>query len=64
MTAKEYNATLKKLGLTAYGAARYLGVSRRQSLRYASGEQPISRTIELLLRMYLAHGLPPVGNSR
>ena len=59
MTCKQYTAALKKLDLTPYGAAPFLGVSRRQSLRYASGEQPISKTVELLIRAYLRHGLPP-----
>lgn len=58
MTAPQYNAALAKLDLTPYGAARVLGISLRQSHRYASGEQPIKETIAKLLACYLAHGMP------
>ena len=58
MTNLQYRAALKKLGLTVVGAAPVLGVSRRQSQYYASGETPIPEPIVRLLRCYLAHGLP------
>ena len=58
MTAKQYSEALEKLDLTPYSAAKVLGVSLRQSHRYASGEQPVKRTVALLLAMYLRHGLP------
>lgn len=57
-TAAQYMAALSKLSLTPYGAARLLGISLRQSHRYASGEQPVKKTVALLLTMYLRHGIP------
>lgn len=58
MTAQLYLKSLEKLGLTPANAGPYLGVCRRQSYRYASGEQTVTPTIALLLAMYLRHGLP------
>jgi hypothetical protein len=59
MTTKQYLAALKKLGLTPSGkaTAAALGLTVRQCQRYAAG-QAIPQTVALLLRMYLAHGLP------
>ena len=37
MTAEEYRAALDKLGLSIVSSAEHLGVSHRQSQRYASG---------------------------
>lgn len=58
MTSRQYNAALAKLNLTPYAAAPVLGISLRQSHRYASGEQPVKDTVAKLLACYLAHGLP------
>jgi len=58
MTTREFNAALAKLGLSPYAAAAVLGVSIRQSHRYASGEQQVAPPVALLLRMYLVYGLP------
>lgn len=62
MTFRQYNAALAKLGLTPYAAARVLGISLRQSHRYASGEQPVKDTIAKLLACYLEHGMPDQGD--
>ena len=58
MNAEEYQAALIVLGLTPYSAPRWLGISLRQSHRYASGEQVVSKPVVKLLDAYLAHGLP------
>jgi plasmid maintenance system antidote protein VapI len=58
MWASDYRAALAELGLSPYAAAPLLGVSIRQSHRYAAGEQAVAPPVALLLRMYLAHGLP------
>lgn len=60
MTKEEYLAALKKLGLThaSRETALYLGISIRQSQRFADGENQIPRTLDLLLHMYLRRGLP------
>ena len=57
MTKLEYLSALRSLDLTPYSAAPYLGISLRQSMRYASGQQPVARPIELLLLMYLRYGI-------
>jgi hypothetical protein len=59
MTKAEYMKALAKLKLTPYGAAKLLGISLRQSHRYAAGDQPVKETVAILLDMYLRHGLPP-----
>ena len=56
MTPTQYLAALDKLGWTTQQAAQYLGIGWRQSFRYAAGDQPISESVALLLRMYLKHG--------
>lgn len=58
MTTKQYLHALEKLGLTPYSAASVLGISLRQSHRYASGEQKVKPSVALLLGMYLQHGIP------
>lgn len=59
MTTKQYLAAVRLLGLTPAGkaTAAALGLSLRQLARYAAGGA-IPETTALLLRMYLAHGLP------
>jgi hypothetical protein len=61
MLKKEFNAALDKLGLTiaSQRTSSLLGISTRQCLRIASGEQPVSHPVELLLNMYLKHGIDP-----
>ncbi len=59
MTKDQYLKSLHKLNLTPYGAAAVLGISIRQSHRYASGEQAVSAPVAKLLACYLEHGLPP-----
>jgi hypothetical protein len=57
MTGTQYSATIAKFGLTPYAAARVLGVSLRQSHRYASGESAIPRPVVKLLRLALRYRL-------
>lgn len=59
MNAQQYRNALQVLGLSIVGAAPVLGISRRQSQRYAAGTTPIPETIARLLTCYLAHGVPP-----
>lgn len=60
MTKAQYRRALKQLGLTIAGkrTAKALGISPRQSQRYAAGE-PISETVALLVRAYLRLGKLP-----
>ena len=50
MTAKQYVAALERFDLTPYAAAPVIGVSIRQSLRYASGESAVPESVAKLLR--------------
>lgn len=58
MTSLQYQAAVKKLGHTPYSVAAVLGISIRQSHRYASGEQTVAEPVAKLIRCYLVHGLP------
>jgi hypothetical protein len=49
MTRSEYNFVLHELGLTSYSAPAALGISRRQSYRYAAGDQPVPDVVAKLL---------------
>jgi hypothetical protein len=56
---KRYLAALDKLHLTVASqqTARLLGIGIRQSMRFARGNAPVSRPVEILLEMYLKHGI-------
>jgi len=64
MTAQEYVDTLRKLGLPQTtvamhrAAAALIGITSRQSFRFASGENAIPVPVTKLLACYLEHGLP------
>ena len=57
MSTEEYRAALDKLGLSIVGSAECLGLSRRQSQRYASGATPIADPVAKLLRLAIRIGL-------
>ena len=56
MTSASYIEALRKLGLTPYAAAPVIGVSIRQSLRYASGDTPIPEVVAKLVRAFALLG--------
>lgn len=58
MTTAQYLAALKRLNLSPHGirTREALGLSARQLARLAAGGT-VTATLELLLRMYLKHGL-------
>jgi hypothetical protein len=58
MTGRQYKATLKALKLSTNGAGKPLGITPRQSFRYASGENEIPLMAERLLEMFKRHGVP------
>jgi hypothetical protein len=60
MTPTQYVAQLKRLGLTPYGAAPVLVISRRQSIRYAQGESDIPEIVAKLIRAMIALGTTEV----
>jgi len=51
MTNEEYRASLDKLDLSIVGSAELLGLSRRQSQRYANGTSPVVDPVAKLLRL-------------
>jgi hypothetical protein len=57
MTAAEYRAALNKLGLSIVGSAEHLGLSHRQSQRYANGTSPVADPVAKLLRLAIRIGL-------
>ena len=57
MTTEEYRAALDKLGLSIVGSAEHLGLSRRQSQRYANGTSPVADPVAKLLRLAIRTGL-------
>jgi hypothetical protein len=57
MTTEEYRAALDKLGLSIAGSAEHLGLSRRQSQRYANGTSPVADPVAKLLRLAIRTGL-------
>jgi hypothetical protein len=54
MSPTQYIEALRELGLTPYGGARHIGVSIRQSLRYASGKTEIPEPVAKLITMMIA----------
>jgi hypothetical protein len=60
MSVRAYKAALRKLGLTVAGqkTARCFGVGVRHCMRIAHGKVRVPRPVELLIGMYLKHGLP------
>ena len=57
MTTAEYRAALNKLGLSIVASAEHLGVSHRQSQRYANGTSPVADPVAKLLRFAIRIGL-------
>jgi hypothetical protein len=57
MTTEEYRAALNKLGLSIVASAEHLGLSYRQSQRYASGTSPVADPVAKLLRLAIRTGL-------
>ena len=57
MTPEEYRAALDTLGLSIASAADHLGLSRRQSQRYANGTSPVADPVAKLLRLAIRTGL-------
>jgi len=60
MTAKQYKAIIKMLGMTQAGSGRFLGVSERTAHRYVSGDATVPASTALLLRSLIHHGEVPV----
>lgn len=57
MTHTEYREAIESIGLSQVGAARLFGVDPRTSRRWALGELPVPRAVELALKLMLKHGV-------
>lgn len=55
MSAKQYTEKVKKLDLTIVGAAPVLGISRRHSQRFASGDADVHPTVAKLLTVLIKY---------
>lgn len=59
MTPKQYRAAIDRLGLSQVKAAAFLGVSPRQSRRWALGEGEIPKAEATLLRVMIKYNIKP-----
>lgn len=59
MTARQYKAAIKKLGLAQIPAGVWLGIGGRTSQGYALGEHPIPEPTAKLLRLCVRLKLDP-----
>ena len=59
MTANQYRAAIKTLGLSQEAAGDWLGVGRRTSQGWALGERPVPEPTAKLLRLVVKLGLKP-----
>ena len=59
MTANQYRAAIKSLGLSQERAGRFLGVSLRASQAWALGENPVPVAVAKLLRLMVRLKLKP-----
>ncbi|OYD82513.1 helix-turn-helix transcriptional regulator [Azospirillum brasilense] len=62
MTADEFKAWRKGLGLTQQEAGDAIGITKRSVQLYEAGTQPVSRTIALACAA-LSAGLKPLGEA-
>jgi transcriptional regulator with XRE-family HTH domain len=58
MSPDRFKTGRAALGLTQNALAFALGVSRRQIIRYETGEQPISKTISILIEILTTRKIP------
>lgn len=54
MTANQFRAALKRLGLSQAGAARLVGADPRTGRRWALDERAIPECVAILLRLLIA----------
>jgi hypothetical protein len=59
MTAAQYKAAIKALGLSQERAGDWLGIGRRTSQGYALGEYPVPEPVAKLLRLCVRMKMNP-----
>ena len=59
MSKKDYRDALDQLGITVASqqTSKLLGIGIRHSQRMATGEVAVPRQVEMLLNLYLKHGI-------
>jgi plasmid maintenance system antidote protein VapI len=57
MTPDEYRESIDALGLNQLAAAKFLGISPRQSRRLASGERSPEICVEIVLRLMVTYDI-------
>ena len=57
MTADDFRAALEALGFTQLAFARAIDVAERTVRRWATGDQPVPRSVVILLALMRRHGL-------
>lgn len=57
--AEHYRDYCSMFGMTQLGMGRFLGISPRQSRRFAAGVVPLPQSIELLLQIMRKHKITP-----
>lgn len=62
LTASEYRAVLKRIGLTNAEAGPMLGLTERTSRRYGNGDSPVpERSVRLLFMLLQEHERKRMG---
>lgn len=64
MTAAEYRAMVKHLGLRRCDVAWMMGVTVRQTIRWYSGASPVPRSVALLLKALAYKRVTPIWFRR
>ena len=64
MTPDQFKTKRAALGLTQIALAGALGLTRRQIIRYETGEQPISKTISILIEILTTRKIPKTNSKR
>ena len=64
MTPDQFKTKRAALGLTQIELAGALGLTRRQIIRYETGEQPISKTISILIEILTTRKIPKTNSKR
>ena len=64
MTAAEYRAMVRRLGLRRCDVAWMMGVSIRQTIRWYKGDSPVPRSVALLLKALAYRRVTPIWFRR
>jgi predicted transcriptional regulator len=57
VTPDQFRAARKTFGLTQQAWGQALGIGREHVAKLEAGTMPVSRTVAILVELYLLHGL-------